>query len=1019
MTAEISKTDDSVLPQKMSDIGPEADRFLENLFPVFSVNEEQLSEYINEKPGDVLGTFRFISIRSIAAEDKEDLEKHLSETMSRFFIAMHPLGAPILWGVISENGKTRLVAGIQKKEHESVLRSVLDGMLTGSEMEDCSPDFSSMNNPYGGVISSIPVQKVDGERQFFDISSLMRCMSGKDYAVFFAAQPYSAKQAGEIYTEILDVRDRCSEVSRRNISDQKSSSSTVSDSKTTSTSYSESKSKSGGFSLLLISSSSSKTKTETEGESFSRGTSTTTGSGRTVSHDEQNGIAMELGRYCDKAIERIKGAINTGLWGTAVFYSARNELDAKVIGSYLKGEMARPSDDIQLSRNFEIKTADSSAVNLPIFRDGRMNDLLTPVSSTELGMLCMPPSEAVPDFEIREERLYPMISSGDCGIAIGQVAVGQRPVPTMKFALSESDLARHTFVCGITGSGKTTTVKGILAKCGKPFMVIESAKKEYRNIRLPAGRKVSVYTIGKPEINCPQLNPFYVQRGISLQTHIDYLKDLFSASFSFYGPMTYILEKCLQNIYIRKGWNIALGFHPYLVNTENAARVFDSEFMRERYSLKGHKYLFPTMQDLKDEVKRYVTEEMEYEGEVAGNIRSAMLARLESLCGGSKGFMFNTDSCLDMGSLMKENAVFELEGLADDADKAFCVGLFLIFVNEYRQVAKEEAGMRDTGLQHLLVIEEAHRLLKNVDTERSSEYLGNPKGKAVEHFTNMIAEMRSYGQGVIIAEQIPGKLAPDVIKNTSNKIIQRIVSSDDQRLVANTVGIREDDAIELGGLRTGMALCHKEGMRLPVLVKIDPVTDDFVPDDLLFLTRNGRGFENINYSIFRTVLAKDSEHLALRLLNTLMTSPDQLVMDCVMRARKLLVQAISRKNVSLAVCRNKEALAGRVIAEQIGLLLAWGAYGVKGILLDETLDCIGHMMQGDAGSISHLRETLRMAWGEDLRTHCIFVVSELIRHEYDKGVDLRKSISNYFMRADYTVLNEIESRVRKEAPGCL
>ena len=68
------------------------------------------------------------------------------------------------------------------------------------------------------------------------------------------------------------------------------------------------------------------------------------------------------------------------------------------------------------------------------------------------------------------------------------------------------------------------------------------------------------------------------------------------------------------------------------------------------------------------------------------------------------------------------------------------------------------------GLQHLLVIEEAHRLLKNIDTERSSENTGNPKGKALEHFTNMIAEMRSYGQGVIIAEQIPTKLAPDVIK---------------------------------------------------------------------------------------------------------------------------------------------------------------------------------------------------------------------------------------------------------------
>lgn len=67
-------------------------------------------------------------------------------------------------------------------------------------------------------------------------------------------------------------------------------------------------------------------------------------------------------------------------------------------------------------------------------------------------------------------------------------------------------------------------------------------------------------------------------------------------------------------------------------------------------------------------------------------------------------------------------------------------------------------------MQHLLVIEEAHRLLKNIGTERASENMGNPKGKAVEHFTNMIAEMRSYGQGVIIAEQIPTKLASDVIK---------------------------------------------------------------------------------------------------------------------------------------------------------------------------------------------------------------------------------------------------------------
>lgn len=135
------------------------------------------------------------------------------------------------------------------------------------------------------------------------------------------------------------------------------------------------------------------------------------------------------------------------------------------------------------------------------------------------------------------------------------------------------------------------------------------------------------------------------------------------------------------------------------------------------------------MEDLKGEVKRYIEQEMTYEGEVAGNIKSAMLARLESLCSGSKGYMFNTRGRLDMSTLLNERAVFELEGLADDADKAFCVGLLVVFINEYRQ------SMTPNGqLNHLLVIEEAHRLLKNVETERTSENMGNPKGKARRAF---------------------------------------------------------------------------------------------------------------------------------------------------------------------------------------------------------------------------------------------------------------------------------------------
>ena len=171
-------------------------------------------------------------------------------------------------------------------------------------------------------------------------------------------------------------------------------------------------------------------------------------------------------------------------------------------------------------------------------------------------------------------------------------------------------------------------------------MVIESAKKDYRNIDLPTGRKpVEFYTLGKPEIRCLQFNPFYIQCGINLQTHIDFLKDLFNASFSFYGPMPYILEKCLHNVYRNKGWNLTLGYHPHLVNRDNIARIFDYKYMKKQYALKSHKYLFPTMQELKEEVKRYIEEEMQYDGEVGGNIKlpslpawKASVLALRDLC---------------------------------------------------------------------------------------------------------------------------------------------------------------------------------------------------------------------------------------------------------------------------------------------------------------------------------------------------------------------------------------------------
>ena len=337
-----------------------------------------------------------------------------------------------------------------------------------------------------------------------------------------------------------------------------------------------------------------------------------------------------------------------------------------------------------------------------------------------------------------------------------------------EFSISKGDARKHIFVSGLTGSGKTTTVKHIL-NCidDTPFLVIESAKREYRRLLRAEkySESLSVYTVGDSNISPIRHNPFRVLPKVSLITHIDNLKSIFYASFSLYGPMPYILEKCIYNIYQKCGWNLTTGKHQ---------RVTIETFG----DCKNHCFIYPTIRDLINEVNRYVKDELEYKGELQDNIRSAIVARLESLAVGAKGFLFNTQEAIDIEDFLNRNVVLELESLSDDDDKAFFVGLMLSLVSEYRQsLARQSVLDANDDLQHVLVIEEAHRLLKNVQTERTSEMLGNPKGKAVESFCNLIAEMRSYGQGVIVAEQIPTKIAPDVIKNTNTKIIHRLVSS--------------------------------------------------------------------------------------------------------------------------------------------------------------------------------------------------------------------------------------------------
>ncbi len=674
---------------------------------------------------------------------------------------------------------------------------------------------------HGGVLTGIPTQKIDEEKQTFDLSSVIRSMNGQKFLLAIVSRPVAKYEVAQQLHELMGLKDQCHALANRQIGLEESAGRNQSHA----VQETEGESRSHGFNVgmmvasiatpLLAVLGYSYTKTRSSSHSETETTGWSENLGRSLSYEQQNTLAMELESIADKLIARLRNGLNTGLWESFITYATGSPTASQILSGTLAGELIKADPDALPIRNVSTALPDDIPIFIPKERDGGSliagNKLLSFLSSDEASLLMAPPLSSVPGYDIRIKPALSLTDTRDrAGDSIGRISEHGRVVKGSAFTLSKDDIRKHIFVSGLTGSGKTTTVKHILHGIDTPFLVIESAKREYR--RLLANKKyddnLRVYTVGDSGVSPIRHNPFMVLPGVSLITHIDNLKSIFYASFSLYGPMPYILEKCIYNIYKDRGWNLTTGEH-HRVSIEKFA------------DCQTHRFIYPTIRDLIDDVNRYVKDELEYKGELQDNIRSAIVARLESLAVGAKGFLFNTHEFIDIEDLLKRRVVFELESLSDDDDKAFFVGLMLALVSEYRQGLARESGLTHADdLQHVLVIEEAHRLLKNVQTERTSEMLGNPKGKAVESFCNLIAEMRSYGQGVIVAEQIPTKIAPDVIKNTNTKIIHRLVSLDDQIAVGTGLGLEEWECRYLNQLSAGTALAHKEGMSKPVEISV-------------------------------------------------------------------------------------------------------------------------------------------------------------------------------------------------------
>ena len=87
-------------------------------------------------------------------------------------------------------------------------------------------------------------------------------------------------------------------------------------------------------------------------------------------------------------------------------------------------------------------------------------------------------------------------------------------------------------------------------------------------------------------------------------------------------------------------------------------------------------------------------------------------------------------------------------------------------------------------------------------------------------FSDMLAEIRGFGQSIVIVEQIPSKIIPDAVKNTNLKILMRLTSGEDRRFMGEATNCSEAQQCFVNTLKTRQAVVFEEGLDQPILLTI-------------------------------------------------------------------------------------------------------------------------------------------------------------------------------------------------------
>lgn len=766
----------------------------------------------------------------------------------------------------------------------TILKPAIEGNFRGSVVEKLDKKQrmavkdALKNYKNVGKLEGVPSVNEENE-EFQGVERLVDVMSGDDFCLAIIADPLSLSEITAIENNLHRIYDKLSPLSKQSIQTGENSAKTtgesegINSSKTTGTNDSlnvttntgsstgTSKGTSNGTSSGSSSSGTNKSANEgsnkgtssgqsdakTKGTSVSNATGNNTGSNRSTQIGSSHSSTREFSdkniqewlTYIDEVLlKRVQYGKNKGLYLANIYLFSNSKGTVLKLGNtarslFAGGETNKSpltfkevvdKQEIQSIQNLQfsaIKKHPGKQIDATENSEKQLNLLLSKspfddllgswLSTNELSVVAGLPQKELVGLTLKEEVEFGLNvnqkTTNENKLFLGHLVKSGLPL-SIDVHIDKNDLDKHTFIAGVTGSGKTTTCQRILESAQMPFLVIEPAKTEYR-VLTKKNKNILIFTLGNDSVAPFRLNPFEFFPHENISSRVDMIKASIESAFDMEAAIPQLIEAAIYKCYEVKGWNIA--------TSKNG--LYDDPFADGVYA-------FPTLSDLIKMTEVVVTEQG-FDDRLKQDYIGSIKARLQGLLIGAKGMMLNTARSIDFKDLATKNVILELEEIRNPSEKSLIMGFILTNLNEAIRANYNEFRARGEKFKHITLIEEAHRLLSKYEAGDSQN-----KKQGVEAFADMLAEVRKYGEALIIVDQIPNKLTPEVLKNTNTKIIHKLFAKDDKEAVGNTMALNDEQKDFLSNLEPGRVILSTTGINKPLQVQIEELISTTTEEDV-------------------------------------------------------------------------------------------------------------------------------------------------------------------------------------------